>query len=154
MQPPLQPIPWHARPWQISQEHSLPLRCRITEVYDCCRDLHSNWSVVPCNSSVTSGTITNCSPGGDYQKLSPLTMDHDSHLLSSLNSCAVKGLNIALRLSTILKATVVSTGSTGPWRRESRHPWQKENRSPKRFEPHSATIVLLNMHSQEHLQQS
>ena len=71
------------------------------------RDLHSNWSVVSCNSSVTSGTITNCSPGGDYQKLSPLTMDPDSHLLRSLNSCAVKGLDIALRLSTILKATVV-----------------------------------------------
>ena len=70
-------------------------------------DLHSKWSEVSCNSSVTSGTITNCSPAGDYQKLSLLTMDPDSHLSSSLNSYAVKVSNIALRLSTILKATVV-----------------------------------------------
>ena len=116
--------------------------------------LHSKWSEVSCNISVTSGTITNFSPGGDYQKLSLLKIDPDSHLSSSLNSYAVKGSNIALRLSTTLKATVVSNGSTGPWRRESRHPWQKENRSPKRFKPHSATIMLLNMHSQEHLQWS
>lgn len=110
VKPPLQPIPWRARPWQYPRIDiagafvATPLSHKYMIVV---HDLHSKWSEVSCNSSGTSGTISNCSPGGDYQKLSLLTMDPDSHLSSSLNSYAVKVSNIALRLSTILKATVV-----------------------------------------------
>lgn len=110
VKPPLQPIPWRARPWQHLRIDiagafvAAPLSHKYIIVV---HDLHSKWSEVSCNSSVTSGTITNCSPAGDYQKLSLLTMDPDSHLSSSLNSYAVKVSNIALHLSTILKATVV-----------------------------------------------
>ena len=60
VQPPLQPIPWPARPWQhlqidIAGEFvAAPQSHKYMIVV---HDLHSKWSEVSCTSSVTSGTV-------------------------------------------------------------------------------------------------
>ena len=60
VQPPLQPIPWPARPWkhlEIDIAGEFVAAPQSHKYMIVVHDLHSKWSEVSCTSSVTSGTV-------------------------------------------------------------------------------------------------